>query len=71
MGIKVRLNMLDRNRKQNAEWALPIIQQGPIHLDDLAKQLWTSKIEAGYAVDQLRVIGVDVKSNGDVVSIES
>jgi biotin operon repressor len=63
--------MLDRIRKQNAEWALPIIQQGPIHLDDLAKQLYTSKIAAGYAVDQLRVRGVEVECRDDVVSIES
>lgn len=57
-------------RKSNAERALLIIQQGSIHLHELAHQLHTSIIEAGHAVNLLRDQGYKVKFSGDVVFIE-
>jgi hypothetical protein len=55
--------------RDRADEALEIIQEGPIHLDDLAMKLHTSKIQAGYIVNELRNRGEGVCFKEETVYI--
>ncbi|KAA0547558.1 hypothetical protein FZW96_11970 [Bacillus sp. BGMRC 2118] len=61
--------MLDQYRKQNAERALQILEQGPIHRDDLTRQLQTSIIETGHALNLLSKV-YPVRVKGEIIFIK-
>jgi hypothetical protein len=53
--------------RDRADEALDIIKETPIHLDDLAHKLGTSKMQAAYIVHELQKRGTSVCFRGDTI----
>jgi hypothetical protein len=62
---------LKQIREEHAERALKLLLQGPIHMDTLARHLYTSSIEAAHAIYILKKRGYYVNLHEDMVSLDS